>query len=95
MYFENEKRPAEKRKFDKPIYSDDKLGGLTIALNDIWATEVILTDYELMLITRLIRGNMQLLYGIISSLICLIWKNYRILSHPWEKLLCVGLYFNI
>ena len=42
----NKKREVKEKNFSKPIYNDDKLGGLTIALNDIWATEVYLSHLE-------------------------------------------------
>jgi hypothetical protein len=53
-YFNN-KEELERRKdngkksFTKPIYNSwgNRIGGLTIATNDIWSTEVVVTDYKL------------------------------------------------
>ncbi|WP_118975042.1 DUF3289 family protein [Taibaiella koreensis] len=40
------RKSQQKEDFSRPIYNNDKTGGLTIALNDIWATEVILTKLD-------------------------------------------------
>lgn len=42
-----EARSNRNKDFTRPIYNDSKTEGLTIALNDIWSTEIILTDVKL------------------------------------------------
>jgi hypothetical protein len=52
-YFNNEKeldrREKKGKKFTRPIYNSwaNRIGGLTIATNDIWSTEVAVTSYKL------------------------------------------------
>lgn len=40
-------RIEKKKNFTRPIYNNDTFGGLRIALNDIWASEVLITNATL------------------------------------------------
>lgn len=83
IYFSLDQRDL-KKDFSRPAYNTwgVRLKGTTIALNDIWATEVVITDYKIE------SENYKLKYKIT------LWDHFWLDLPDMEKLLYAGLFFN-